>query len=228
MISPTYGEHITLAARYAALALTVGRPKAAEVPALLVLRDDLVVNLAGLVRELSHPTRTYRRHGSLTMLAQDPVAALTTRLALLPQLGDLDRPAPSQRFADRPASPTQVLTTTGAWKGLAIETMLALDCLHRGRVPLSDPARWTAIGDLAVLAEAIDPLDQTLLPTMPGPGCTTGCATFAKPTPPWPWRPARHKPWPAGHATTRRRRPSYRPVPDTSYRSATLMPYPRR
>jgi len=174
MNTPTYGEHITLAARYAALALTAAPPQPAEVPGLLVLRDDLVVNLAGLVRELSCPTRVYRRHGSVAVLAKDPVAALTARLGLLPHLGDLDRPPPSHRFAGRPASPTQSVTTTGAWKGLAIETMLALDCLDRGRTPLSDPARWTALGDVAVLAEAIDPLDQTLLPARARPRLSIG------------------------------------------------------
>jgi hypothetical protein len=47
--------------------------------------------------------------------------------------------------------------------------LLARDCIDRSATPLSDTARWTALGDVAVLAQALDPLDQTLLPAPDNP-----------------------------------------------------------
>jgi hypothetical protein len=159
---PTYGEHISRAARYAALALSGEPPDQADLPLMAVLRDDLVDNLAGLVRELAHLDLAAARPRSVVMLARDPVGALAARLRSLPRLGPgwEDRASPSERYEGRPDDPSLAATALDAFRGLAVETLLARDTLRRYVMPLSDSARWTALGDVAVLAEAVDGLDD--------------------------------------------------------------------
>jgi hypothetical protein len=158
---PTYGEHISRAARYAALALSCEPPDPDDLPLMSVLRDDVVDNLAGLVRELAHLDLAAVRPSSVVMLARDPVSALAVRLRSLPRLGPGwdDRASPSERYEGRPDDPSRAETALDAWRGLAVETLLARDTLRRYVMPLSDTARWTALGDVAVLAEAMDGLD---------------------------------------------------------------------
>jgi hypothetical protein len=159
---PTYGEHISRAARYAALALSCEPPDPDDLPLMSVLRDDVVDNLAGLVRELAHLDLAAVRPSSVVMLARDPVSALAVRLRSLPRLGPGwdDRASPSERYEGRPDDPSRAETALDAWRGLAVETLLTRDTLRRCVMPLSDTARWTALGDVAVLAEAVDGLDD--------------------------------------------------------------------
>lgn len=174
MSPPTYGEHISRAARYAALALNGGPPERTDVPLVLVLRDDVVDNLAGLVRDLADRHQMSTQPNTVVMLARDPVGALATRLSTMPRLGAgwEDRPSPAARYAGRPADPAQAHTAVAAWTGLAVDTLVAgAAARHSGTRP-DDAARWTALGDVAVLAEAVDALDHTLaaagVPDLPG------------------------------------------------------------
>jgi hypothetical protein len=159
---PTYGDHLSRAARYAALALSSEPPDPDQLPLLAVLRDDVVDNLAALVRDLAHLDHAAGRPHSVVMLARDPVGALAARLRTLPRLGAgwEDRPSPSQRYDGRPDDPSRAETALDAWRGLAVETLLTRDTLRRHVMPLPDTARWTALGDVAVLAEAVDGLDD--------------------------------------------------------------------
>jgi hypothetical protein len=159
---PTYGEHLSRAARYAGLALSGEPPDPDDLPLVAVLRDDLVDNLAGLVRDLAHLDHAAGRPHSVVMLARDPVGALAARLRSLPRLGPgwEDRPSPWERYEGRPDDPSQAATALDAWRGLAVETLLTRDTLRRYVMPLSDTARWTALGDVGALAEAVDELDD--------------------------------------------------------------------
>lgn len=162
MTGPTYGEHLSRAARYAALALSGEPPGPGELSLVAVLRENVVDNLAALVRELAHLDLAAARPHGVVMLARDPVGALAARLRCLPRLGPgwEDRPSPSQRYEGRPDDPSGAETALDAWRGLAVETLLTRDTLRRYVMPLSDTARWTALGDVAVLAEAVDELDD--------------------------------------------------------------------
>ena len=162
MTGPTYGEHLSRAARYAALALSGEPPGPGDLALVALLRDDVVDNLAALVRDLAHLDHAAGRPRSVVMLARDPVGALAARLRSLPRLGPgrEDRPSPSERYEGRPDDPSQAETALDAWRGLAVETLLTRDTLRRYVMPLSDTARWTALGDVAVLAEAVDGLDN--------------------------------------------------------------------
>ena len=144
MTASTYGEHITLAARYASLTLITPPCPRPDLPTMLVLRDDVVVNLAALVRDLAGLTGIDRRPRSVAVLARDPVGALAARLTTLPRLGDRRPPAAVAPLRPPPGPANRASSRPDAWTGLAVETLLARDCIDRRGTPLSDTARWTA------------------------------------------------------------------------------------
>ena len=162
----TYGEHISFAVRYATLVLTDPEPPApGELPAVLILRDDFAAAMTGLAAALADRHDRRDIPGSVRQLARDPVGALVAHLAASPVLGAgwEGRPPPSERWSGRPRSPAAVRTLLDGWKGLAVEATLAADTAQRTRPEPSSTNRWTALGDAAILADALAALDPPLI-----------------------------------------------------------------
>ncbi|MGV8967788.1 MAG: hypothetical protein ACOH2F_16100 [Cellulomonas sp.] len=166
----TYDHHIARAARYAALALTDREPNADELDQIHTLHDDVAINLAQTIQRVTLIAPTRPLAVQIIDVARHPVRTLLNRLTALPRMGpEPDQlPAPSQRWADRPAGPAAAHDPIAVWKGLAIEVFLAGEALDALGPELTDAARWSAAGDIATLAHLLavsngDLLDQLYL-----------------------------------------------------------------
>ena len=150
-----YAGHMELATRYAALALTAPSP---TVPAAVGrLQDDLAALLGEMTETLTGLQPGPPQSLAVTDLARHPVRLLRNGLAALPPLDPTARPSvpPSTRWDGRPVSPARVTDAESAWKGLVVAAAIASEAMRAQAQHMTDAHRWTALGEVAVLAEVL-------------------------------------------------------------------------
>lgn len=161
--------HLVAAARYAALALSAERPTPETIRTIGPLRDDVADNLGALVATLSGRGPITAGRDTLAALVRDPVGSLAAHLESMPRLApDWEhRPSPFARYAGWPRHPWEATTLTRSWQGLGAETLFASHAAPKELHGMSDAARWSALHDVAVLAQAYAALDADLTSSAP-------------------------------------------------------------
>ena len=169
----TYAEHIRAADRRAATALTLPTPATVgQAAALRALQDDLAGVLAAMTREITGLEPFHPGDFERADLARHPVHLLLTRLAALAAPADGDDTAPAAmpgRDAGHPATPEDLTSAVGVWRGVVAETDRARHALTTLAALCSDEERWAVMADVATLALVLASTRADLL-TAPGLG----------------------------------------------------------
>src|SRR5450756_2200333 len=144
-----------LATRYAALAL-VTPPDAGSAMLVGRLQDDLAVLLAEMTETVTGMGLGVALQPDIADLVRHPVRLLRGGLVALPRVDSSPDPRPpSSRWADLPANPARAAGPVQVWTGLVVAAATAGQGLRAQAHHMSGAQRWTALGEIAALAEVL-------------------------------------------------------------------------
>jgi hypothetical protein len=150
-----YAGRMELATRYAALALVT--PADAKT-AMRVgrLQDDLAVLLAEMVETVTGLSMGAAVRPEIADLVRHPVRLLRSGLVALPPIDrSPDQQPPSSRWADVPTSPARAHGAVQVWTGLVVSAATSAQAMRAQGHHMSGVQRWTALGEVAALAEVL-------------------------------------------------------------------------
>ncbi len=168
-----YAGRMELATRYAALALVT--PPAAEDARLVGrLQDDLAVILAEMTETVTGLRMGVALQPEIADLVRHPVRLLRGGLVGLPRIDASPDPhPPSTRWADLPTNPARAAGPVQVWSGLVVAAATSGQGLRSQAHHMSGDQRWTALGEIAALAEVLAVTRSDLL-TQFGPASGHG------------------------------------------------------
>src|SRR5665647_1808107 len=144
-----------LATRYAALAL-VSPPDHGSAILVGRLQDDLAVVLAEMTETVTGLRLGAAVQPDIADLVRHPVRLLRGGLVALPRIDTSPGPRPpSSRWADLPANPAGAAGPVQVWTGLVVAAATSGQGLRAQAHQLSGAQRWTALGEIAALAEVL-------------------------------------------------------------------------
>ncbi len=150
-----YAGRMELATRYAALAL-VTPPDAASVMPVGRLQDDLAVLLAEMIETVTGLSLGAAVQPEIADLVRHPVRLLRGGLAALPPINPSPDPLPpSSRWAELPSSPAHAVGSVQVWTGLVVASATTAQGIGVQAHHMSGDQRWTALGEIAALAEVL-------------------------------------------------------------------------
>jgi len=150
-----YAGRMELATRYAALAL-VSPPDHGSAILVGRLQDDLAVVLAEMTETVTGLRLGAAVQPDIADLVRHPVRLLRGGLVALPRVDTSPDPRPpSSRWADLPANPARAAGPMQVWTGFVVAAATSGQGLRAQVHHMSGAQRWTALGEIAALAEVL-------------------------------------------------------------------------
>lgn len=150
-----YAGRMELATRYAAFALVTPLDAATAMP-VGRLQDDLAVLLAEMVETVTGLSMGAAVQPEIADLVRHPVRLLRSGLVALPPIDrSPNLQPPSSRWADLPTGPARAHGAVQMWTGLVVAAATTAQAMRAQAHHMSGAQRWTALGEVAALAEVL-------------------------------------------------------------------------
>ena len=144
-----------LATRYAALALVTPADPGSAI-SVGRLQDDLAVILAEMTEAVTGLRLGAAVQPDIADLVRHPVRLLRGGLEALPRIDSSPDPRPpSTRWADLPTNPARAAGPVQVWTGLVVAAATSGQGLRVQAHHMSGEQLWTALGEVAALAEVL-------------------------------------------------------------------------